>query len=166
MTSGTDGENAGIITLGDSSVGIYGKNGSRISNTNTITVDNASAGLMTSGAGAFAQNSGTITVGTGSQGIYLKDGDYAQNTGNILSAGAGTVGIYANNASVHVTNGGNIDLSGDKSIGIYSIGTIPQNINNTGALKIGDSVNTSDPSIGIYGAVAGSTITNSGTVTS
>ena len=166
MTSGTDGENAGIITLGDSSVGIYGKNGSRISNTNTITVDNASAGLMTSGAGAFAQNSGTITVGTGSQGIYLKDGDYAQNTGNILSAGAGTVGIYANNASVHVTNGGNIDLSGDKSIGIYSIGTIPQNINNTGTLKIGDSVNTSDPSIGIYGAVAGSTITNSGTVTS
>jgi hypothetical protein len=32
MTAGTDGENNGTITLGDSSVGIYGKNGSRISN--------------------------------------------------------------------------------------------------------------------------------------
>ena len=168
MTAGTDGENAGTITLGDGSVGIYGKNSSRISNKGSITAGNASAGLMTSGTGSFILNSGTITVGTGSQGIYLKDGDYAYNTGsgNIVSSGAGTVGIYANNTALHVTNDGNIDLTGDKSIGIYSIGAVPQNINNNSILKIGDSTNTSDPSIGIYSAVAGSTVTNAGTVIS
>jgi hypothetical protein len=168
MTAGVDGENNGTIVLGDNSVGIYGKNGSRISNRSVITVGNASAGLMTSGASSFAVNSGTITGGTGSQGIYVKDGDYAHNTGtgNILSSGAGAVGIYADNTAVHVTNDGNIDLSGDKSIGIYSTGVSPQNINNNSLVKVGDSASTSDPNIGIYSAVPGSIVTNAGTVTS
>ena len=61
--------------MGDSSVGIYGKNGSKISNKGTITVENASAGLMTSGSGAFVQNSGTINLnnGSGNVGIYVLD---------------------------------------------------------------------------------------------
>ena len=173
MTAGTDGENNGTIILGDSSVGLYGKNDSRLSNKSIITVGNASAGLMTSGANSFVLNSGTITAGTGSQGIYLKNGTLAHNmsSGHIVSAGTGTIGIYADNsiaATMQVTNDGNIDLTGDKSIGIYTAGTNNHLIdNNLGAtLKVGDSSNVSDPSIGIYSAVAGSTVTNSGTITS
>jgi hypothetical protein len=168
MTSGMDGENNGVIILGDASVGLYGKNGARLNNKGSITVENTSAGLMTSGVNSFVSNSGTITVGTGSQGMYLKDGVYVHNTGtgNILSSGAGTIGIYADNTVNHVTNDGTIDLIGDKSIGIYSTGTSPQIINNNLLVKVGDSVDTSDPSIGIYSAVAGSTVTNAGTVTS
>ena len=41
MTAGTDGENNGTITLGDSSVGLFGKNGSRVSNKGVITAGNA-----------------------------------------------------------------------------------------------------------------------------
>ncbi len=173
MTAGTDGENNGTIILGDSSVGIYGKNGSKISNKGTITVENASAGLMTSGSGAFVQNSGAINLGAGSQGMYLKDGSYVSNlTGGIIqSSGAGTVGIYASDSvsgTMQATNDGTIDLSGNKSIGIYFTGTGSHLIDNNsaGLIKVGDSDNTSDPSIGIYSAAAGSTVTNHGTVTS
>ncbi|MCP1224254.1 autotransporter domain-containing protein [Sebaldella sp. S0638] len=173
MTAGTDGDNNGIITLGDSSVGLYGKNGSRLINRGTITVANASAGVMTSGTGSSAENNGTINLGTGSQGIYLKDGVSIINTatGNIISTGTGTVGLFAdNNAAtvMNVTNSGIIDLGGDKSIGIYSKGAVSAAINNdTGAvIKVGASANALDPAIGIYSETAGDTITNSGTVTS
>jgi hypothetical protein len=168
MTSGMDGENNGTIILEDSSVGIYGKNGVRISNKGVITTGNSSAGLVTSGLNSEVQNSGTITVGTGSQGIYVKDGDYAHNTGtgNILSSGAGTVGIFADNTAIFVLNDGVINLSGDKSIGIYSTGVIPQNIINSSLVQVGISTDPSDPGIGIYSGVSGSAVLNTGTVTS
>ena len=170
MTANTDGENNGIIILGDTSAGIYGKNGSRISNKGSISVGTGSAGLMTSGSGSFVLNSGSITVGSGSQGIYLKDGLNIDNmsSGNITSTGTGSVGLFSNNNTGAVNNSGIIDLTGDKSIGIYSVGTISQSINNnaSGQIKVGDSTNLSDPSIGIYSNIAGSTVTNSGTVTS
>ncbi len=168
MTAGTDGENNGIISLGDSSVGIFGKNGSRVSNKGTITVLNSSAGLMTSGTGSLVTNSGTINLGAGSQGMVLKDGTTVDNlaAGNILSSGAGTVGIFADNITGNINNDGIIDLGGDKSTGIYSAGTNALTINNTGTVKIGNSSNAADPSIGIYSGIAGSTVTNTGILTS
>ena len=170
MSANTDGENNGIIVLGDNSAGIYGKNGSRISNKGSITVGTGSAGLMTSGSGSFAQNSGSITASSGSHGIYLKGGNSIDNmsSGSITSTGTGSIGLFSNNNTGAVNNSGIIDLAGDKSIGIYSIGTNSQIINNNagGYIKAGDSSNISDPSIGIYSSTAGSTVTNSGTVTS
>ena len=167
MTAGTDGENNGTIILGDSSAGIYGKNGSRISNKGSITVGTGSAGLMTSGSGSFVLNSGSITVGSGSHGIYLKDGAGIDNMGSgiISGTGAGSIGLFSNNNTGTVNNSGIIDLTGDKSIGIYTIGTSSQAINNTGTVKVGDSSNISDPSIAVYSNTAGNTVTNSGTVT-
>ncbi|MBP7979479.1 MAG: autotransporter domain-containing protein [Sebaldella sp.] len=172
MTAGIDGENNGTIILGDGSAGIYGKNGSRISNKGAITVGSSSAGLMTSGSGSKVLNSGMISVGTGSQGIYLKDGISAENlgAGNISGTGAGTIGIYAdsNISTMQISNDGIINLSGDKSVGIYTTGTNSYLIDNnsTGIISIGNSTNTSDPGIGIYGSTAGSIITNHGTVSS
>ncbi|MCP1225330.1 transporter [Sebaldella sp. S0638] len=171
MTSGIDGENDGIITFGDSSLGLYGENGSRLSNKGTITLGNSSAGLMTSGSGSLVVNSGVISIGSNSQGIYVKDGVSASNTstGSITSNGSGTVGIYADNNAVTlmpVTNDGYIDLTGDKSIGIYSAGTSTSDINNTGTIIVGNSSDAMDPSMGMYSAAAGSQIANSGTIIS
>ncbi|MCP1224249.1 transporter [Sebaldella sp. S0638] len=170
MTAGIDGENNGIVTVGDSSAGLYGKNGSRLSNAGTITVGTGSVGLMTSGSGSVVLNSGTVSIGTGSQGIYLKDGLSVNNTGSITSNAAGTAGIYtdSNVSPVTLTNGGTIDLGGDKSIGIYTVGTNTAFVSNaSGALiKVGDSSDISSPAIGIYSATAGSTVANSGMITS
>ena len=97
-------------------------------------------------------NSGAINLGAGSQGMVLKNGTTIDNlgTGNILSSGAGTVGIFADNITGNINNAGAVDFSGDKSIGIYSAGSNAVTINNTGTVKVGNSSNVSDPSIGIY----------------
>ena len=165
MTPDIDGENDGTITLGDSSVGIYGKNGTRLSNLKTINVGDASAGIMTSGADSKAINKGTITLGAGSQGIYMKDGKIMQNKGLIKSSGAGTVGMYANNVSDPIVNEGTIQLTGEKSIGIYKIGA-GVIIDNIGKIEVGDSSNPADPSIGIFSDNSGDVINNTGTITS
>ena len=167
MTANIDGENNGNIYFGDSSVGVYGKNGSRLSNRGIITVGNNSAALMTSGTGSFAENKGAITIGAGSQGIVVKDGTDIRNISGIISGTEmGSVGIYSDNITGSIENGGIINLSGDKALGIYSAGSNAVMINNnSGAeIKIGDSSDNLDPSIGIYSAAAGSTVTNNGTV--
>jgi hypothetical protein len=168
MTAGIDGENAGTISLENSSVAVYGKNGTRLSNKGTITVGDNSAGIITSGTGSSAQNSGTITAGSNSQGMLITDGTTAENKsgGSIISTGTGVTGIYTKNITGPVVNNGNINLSGDGSIGIYTTGTTVKTINNNGTLTIGDSADPNNPSIGIYSSNAGDTLINNGTVSS
>ena len=168
MSSNIDGENNGSIVLGDSSVGLYGKNDSRLSNLNVITMGDNSAGMMTSGVNSLITNNGVITLGSGSQGMFLKDGTNITNSAgaSIISTGTNAVGIYADNISAPILNDGTIQLLGDKSIGIYTKGASIKTINNTGTIEVGNSSNISDPSIGVFSDNAGDTITNSGTITS
>ena len=163
ITPGVDGKNDGQIVLGNSSVGLYGKNDARFENTHIITVGDDSAGIYTDGALASIKNTGTITIGNNSQGLYLKNGDTIDNGGSILSLGISTVGIFADNVTNPVINTGIIDLSGDKSVGIYKTGAV-NSISNNNIIKIGDSSDLNDPGIGIYSNTAGDIITNSGTI--
>ena len=135
MSLSTDGENSGTIILGDSSVGIYGKNGSRLSNKGTITMGSGSAAVSTSGSGSTAVNDGQINLGTGSQGIYLKDGVSINNTlsGKIESAGEAAIGIYGNNVASAINNDGLINLTGAKTIGIYTSGATAKTVTNSAA---------------------------------
>jgi hypothetical protein len=168
MSLNTDGENSGLITLGDSSVGIYGKNGSRLSNKGTITMGAGSAAISTSGGSSTAVNDGQITMGTGSQGIYLKDGDRIINTlaGRIESTGEASIGIFGNNVSTSIDNSGLINLTGNKTIGIYTAGATARTITNSasGVINIGDSVSSDQPGVGIFSQTPGDSITNAGTI--
>ena len=168
VTVSSEATNKGTITFNDSSAGLYGLNGASVDNAGgTITLGNNSTGIYASGATSNAVNSGTITIGQGSQGIYLKDGMTADNAGGIIqSTGAKTTGIYTDNVSNPITNSGLINLSGDKSIGIYTAGASAKTITNTGTIKIGNSSDLNDPSIGIYTKAIGDTITNTGTIDS
>ncbi len=163
ITPGVDGKNDGQIVLGNSSVGLYGKNEARFENTSIITVGDDSAGIYTEGTLASIKNTGTITIGSNSQGVYLKNGDTIDNGGSIVSSGISTVGIFADNVSSPVINTGMIDLSGDKSVGIYKTGVV-NSITNSGTVIIGDSSDLNDPGIGIYSNAVGDIITNSGTI--
>ena len=163
ITPGVDGKNDGLIVLGDSSAGLYGKNGARFENTHIITVGNDSTGIYTEGVSSSIINTGTITIGNNSQGMYLKNGDTINNGGSIISSGINNVGIFADNVSNPVVNSGLIDLSGDKSVGIYKTGAV-NSISNSGTVKIGASSDLNDPGIGIYSNTAGDTITNTGTI--
>ena len=169
MSLNTDGENAGTIALGDSSIGIYGKNSSRLSNKGTITMGTGSAAISTSGTGSTAVNSGQINLGAKSQGIYMKDGDKISNTltGKIESDGESSIGIFGNNISSSIENDGLINLSGNSTIGIYTSGGTAKTVTNsgTGIINIGNSVSQDEPGVGIFSQTAGDTIINAGTIT-
>ena len=164
-TPGIDGQNNGTINLGDSSAGLYGKNGARLENTNIVTVGNSSIGMSSSDAGSLIKNSGTITIGENSQGIYLENGTTVENSGTIQSTGAKALGILVDNISSPITNLGTINLSGDKSVGIYTKGASAKTINNSNTIKIGDSSDINNPSIGIYSGGASDVINNTSTST-
>ena len=161
-----EGTNLGIITLGDSSAGMYLTGGARGRNEGTITVNNNSVGIYAEGAGAYiVNNNGTINIAQESTGLFLKDGVSISNTGTaeINSTGQKAVGIYSENSAltpVSVANSNNINLGGDQSIGIYTTGS--SSITNSGIITIGNSLSSIQPGVGIYADNAGSSITNSG----
>ncbi|MCP1222942.1 autotransporter domain-containing protein [Sebaldella sp. S0638] len=162
MTPDMDGENAGVITVADSSAGIYGKNGSRLINTGTITVGNYSAAVTSSGAGSQIINTGTINLGSRSNALFLKDGVNIENrtSGVITGSSDHTIALFADNVSGPIINQGTITLTGDQSAGIYSMGSAAKTINNSGTINIGNSLDVKNPSVGIFTATAGDQITN------
>ncbi|MCP1225881.1 autotransporter domain-containing protein [Sebaldella sp. S0638] len=163
-----EGTNRGIITLGDSSAGMYLTGGARGRNEGTITINNNSVGIYAESSASLlshiVNNNGIITIGQESTGLFLKDGSSVSNIGTaeINSASQKAVGIYSENSSLTatvVTNANKIDLSGDQSIGIYTAGA--NNITNSGTILIGNSVSAVQPGVGIYADNAGSSILNS-----
>jgi hypothetical protein len=162
MTPDIDGENAGTIKAGNSSAGIYGKNGARMSNKGTITVGDYSVAVQSSGNGSVAINSGNIYIGERSNALYLKDGTRIENqsTGVISGSSRYSIALFADNVTAPILNDGIITLTGDQSAGIYATGASIKTINNNGSIIVGDSISPLNPSIGIYSGNSGDQITN------
>ena len=158
-----EGENKGVVSLGNDSAAVYGKNGARVSNSGTINIGESSVGLYALGAGARTENNGIISIGKNSTGLYLKDGLDIINNNVITGTASGSIGMYTDNNTGIIENNNTIDLSGDKVIGIYSVnGT--QNIVNNSIIKIGNSGSTDDPGIGIYTKSLTDSVVNNGTI--
>ncbi|WP_454954031.1 autotransporter-associated N-terminal domain-containing protein [Fusobacterium hwasookii] len=138
--------NAAKITLGNNSlidvssaaggVGVYSK------------------GLLRSGVMANVTDSGSkIKINANGIGLYLEGTELSATAGSIEAINNTTAkGIYTDS---NVNSAKNITLLGDKSIAIHNFGKNSQyttdiNINNSGNIKLGDSSNRNDPSIGIY----------------
>lgn len=122
--------NTGSIVLGDSSNGIFVKNGTLITNTGNITVGNTnSAGIYGAGTTSVDHNSGTITAGKESVGIATENGNITVANGAVINVGTDSSYIYS--ASGTGTNNTNLSLS-DHSIGMYTkSGTMINNANIT-----------------------------------
>ena len=167
-TSNIELSNRGTISAGDNSAVLYAKNNARSLNTGNIAVGNNSVGLYGDVVNSIL-NTGNITVGNSSKGIYLKEASLTSdvNTGKISSVSDSAIGIYSEytgGTPTLIKTSNEINLSGDKTIGIYAAGTGVQNIENSGLIKIGISNNGSDPSIGIYNNNNGNSILNTGTI--
>ncbi|QYR54503.1 autotransporter-associated N-terminal domain-containing protein [Fusobacterium hwasookii] len=138
--------NAAKITLGNNSlidvssaaggVGVYSK------------------GLLRSGVMANVTDSGSkIKINANGIGLYLEGTELSATAGSIEAINNTTAkGIYTDS---NVNSAKNITLLGDKSIAIHNFGKNSQyttdiNINNSGNIKLGNSSNRNDPSIGIY----------------
>ena len=147
LTHNITNANAAKITLG---------NGSLIDvSSATGGVGVYSKGLLRNGRMASVIDNGSkIKLNTNGIGLYLEGTELtAVAAGSIESVNNTTAkGIYTDS---NVNSAKNITLLGDKSIAIHNFGKNSQyttdiNINNSGNIKLGDSSDRNDPSIGIY----------------
>ncbi|WP_373076863.1 autotransporter-associated N-terminal domain-containing protein [Fusobacterium varium] len=129
---------AGNVSAGNNSIGIYGKN-------------------MT--GGTISQSGTTMNVGSNGAGIYGEgNGNINLSMGTITLSDKNSIGVYAKGLNSAVT--GNMTIGTNTSIGIVSEGN--GNVTYTGNMTIADKIKTG--SVGIYklGGTAPSTITSSG----
>ena len=160
-------ENNATVSM-DDGIGLYGNNGSKISNNTSgkISVNssnNGRIGIAASLSGNTAQNYGTdklisnlIATSGGNLPSTIKTIDITNN-GEIEITGSDAIGIYADNISKitgfndHVTkenavvnNNASLSFSGDKSVGIYTKKAIV-NLRGTGK----DDISVGKEGIGI-----------------
>ena len=204
----------GVMSMGDKSTAIYGIQDSLIENAGKITIGSSSTGLYSEGSktqtikntgeiesagndsvaisykpdaaltpGTVLENTGKITMtGDRNTAMYATGtpGYTAKNSGTITlgdsaSITSPNVGLYTDHNTVILQNTGKIE-SGNNTIGIYG-----HAVENSGDLKIGNAaigiysqsgnVNLTggtittgtDEAVGVYTVGSGQTVTNSGT---
>ena len=204
----------GVMSMGDKSTAIYGIQDSLIENAGKITIGSSSTGLYSEGSktqtikntgeiesagndsvaisykpdaaltpGTVLENTGKITMtGDRNTAMYATGtpGYTAKNSGTITlgdsaSITSPNVGLYTDHNTVTLQNTGKIE-SGNNTIGIYG-----HAVENSGDLKIGNAaigiysqsgnVNLTggtittgtDEAVGVYTVGSGQTVTNSGT---
>ena len=125
ISEGVEVRNSGNITLSNpldaaskkASVGIYVKNGNKITNNGNITVGKYSVGIY----GHQVENSGNINVGDAGTGIFSTAGNVDLTGGTINVGTDQAAGIYVNGDNQIVTahSGANMTIA-DNSFGIIS----------------------------------------------
>ena len=125
ISEGVEVRNSGNITLPNpldaaskkASVGIYVKNGNKITNSGDITIGKYSVGIY----GHQVENSGNINVGDAGTGIFSTAGNVDLTGGTINVGTDQAAGIYVNgdNQTVTAHSGANMTIA-DNSFGIIS----------------------------------------------
>ncbi|SQJ04199.1 Uncharacterised protein [Fusobacterium ulcerans] len=165
-SKGNNTLNVNVTAIGEKTTGVFIDGGSTI--TGTVTARGASGvgavGVYGSG-GAVTIGAGGLTLNTDTDkgtGMYLADGAYASG-GKITVNNTATVdniGVYYSKgtASGTVTNGAEVELTGNKSIGVYAADGI--NLVNT------KNITSTGGSNNIASYVGGnSTLTSNGNIT-
>lgn len=128
-------------STGDSSIGIYSKEGT-VTSTGNATIGKNSIAIY--GKDTAATLNGNLNIGEKGIGLYVDNtatskGDTAVN-GNITVGANGAIGIQTTNSKVNLT--GDLSVASGDSKGIFSIGA--GNVETTGNINVGNN------SVGIY----------------
>ena len=143
-----------ITTANNSSIAIYGKESSTLTNSGTgkiTTSGTSSVGILANSSTVNNATGGEITTsGTGSAGIYGITNSTIENSGNITTEEIGSAGIYADNSDVTNETTGKITSKKGSSAGIYSTSTSAKNVKNKGTIEVGVASSTETQNVGIY----------------
>ena len=172
--------NTGNITLGDSSVGLYGDSTATnytTSNSGNITVGNNGIGIFGYAADVTG---GTVKVGDKGVGLYSQGGNVNLAGGTIQTGASEAVGVYTVGSGQTVTNSGTAFNLGDTSVAIANAGsgnTINSTVANVGlgtkniyvysndaTGTVNNSTSLSTTGGGNYGIYSAGTVTNSGNI--
>ena len=127
ITNGTEIINTGTVTLtspltsSKPSVGILTQSGDDITNTGIISVGDNSVGIY----GKRVLNKGTITVGNDGTGIYSEGGNVDLDTTSQINVGTDkAVGVFTKgNGQIVTARSGSTMTIGDSSFGFLNEGT-------------------------------------------
>ena len=156
-----------ITTANNSSIAIYGKESSTLTNSGTgkiTTSGTSSVGILSNSSTVSNAAGGEITTsGTGSAGVYGITNSTIENSGNITTEETGSAGIYADNSDVTNETTGKITSKKGSSAGIYSTSTSAKNVKNKGTIEVGVASSTETQNVGIY-AEGNQNVENSGNI--
>ena len=109
------------LTASKPSVGILTQAGDKITNTGAVTVGENSVGIF----GKEILQKGIVTVGNGGTGLYSEGGNVTLDSGSTINTGANkAVGVFTKGAGQVVTaNAGSTMTIGDNSFGFLNEGT-------------------------------------------
>ena len=153
ISNGAEVENTGNITLTNPltsskpSVGILTQAGNKITNTGTVTVGNNSVGIF----GKEIVQKGIVTVANGGTGLYSEGGNVTLDSTSKINTGSNkAVGVFTKGAGQTVTaNAGSTMTIGDSSFGFLNEGkgnTINSNVTNQTLGNDGTYIYSSDKS--------------------
>ena len=153
ISNGTEVENTGNITLTNPltsskpSVGILTQAGNKITNTGTVTVGNNSVGIF----GKEIVQKGIVTVGNGGTGLYSEGGNVTLDSTSKINTGSNkAVGVFTKGTGQTITaNAGSTMTIGDSSFGFLNEGkgnTINSNVANQTLRNDGTYIYSSDKS--------------------
>ena len=153
ISNGAEVENTGNITLTNPltsskpSVGILTQAGNKITNTGTVTVGNNSVGIF----GKEIVQKGIVTVGNGGTGLYSEGGNVTLDSTSKINTGSNkAVGVFTKGAGQTITaNAGSTMTIGDSSFGFLNEGkgnTINSNVTNQTLGNDGTYIYSSDKS--------------------
>ena len=153
ISNGAEVENTSDITLTNAltaskpSVGILTQAGNKITNTGTVTVGENSVGIF----GKEILQKGIVTVGNGGTGLYSEGGNVTLDSTSKINTGANkAVGVFTKGAGQTITaNTGSTMTIGDSSFGFLNEGkgnTINSNVANQTLGNDGTYIYSSDKS--------------------
>ncbi len=151
VISGTANLNSGKLAVDDQDeVGIYGKEGAVIDNNMEINVGQNNYGIILD-LGTTLINRNKSVLDENSVLLYSNNGSSVIN-----ETGAGVKMNASNSIAFYMENGGNLvnkaEIAGDSGIANIGIYTKGVNLNNSGDIKIGDSliIDVKDPTLNSY----------------
>ena len=151
------------LKVADGYTGAYIEGNSKLTGVKTIELGKDSTGLFLKNANFTSEAEKIVGTKAKARGILATDSNLINNS-KINLSGAESVGIYSNaNSSKTVVNNGEFNLSGKQTLGVFLRGG--QSFENKANIKIADSADGKNPTIGIYTAEGTSNIKHtSGTI--
>ena len=146
------------VAVHDGVTGAYIEGKSTLNGVREIVLGEKSTGLFLKNTQPNFISSTELISGTKKEarGIISMDSNLTNNS-KISLTGEDSVGIYSNaNTFKTVVNNGKLTLSGKKTLGVFLRGV--QSFKNTADIDIADSLNSLEPTIGIYTAEGSSSI--------
>ena len=136
------------MTVNKDAIGAYVKGTSKLEGLKEINLAENGTGLVLEETDFIVDAEKITSTATKAKAIIAKKSDLT-NKAKINLSGNNSIGIYSvTDVEKNIKNEGNIDIAGENSLGVYLKGT--QTFTNSANINVAESNDISKPTIGVY----------------